>query len=129
MREPIAPLTRVPFALRSRMRRTPESDSSLPPLASSTVSPFATATFITRTLSLSFSMTSRAFVGLKLTSGMDGRVPAIPRGSGTFSNQAVGAYRAIDEWARGFEIVVRMQWHAARNTAKYPENRECGELL
>ena len=75
MSEPITPLPRPPFVLRSRMRSTPVSDSSLPPVASSTVSPFATATFITRTLSLPSSMTSLALVGLKLTSGMDERFP------------------------------------------------------
>jgi hypothetical protein len=60
---------------------------------------------------------------------MDGRVPAIPGCSGTSSNQAVGTHRAIDERARGLEIVGRMKWHLPENTEKYPENWESGELL
>src|SRR5512132_2307907 len=69
--DPMAlPLLRIAFVLRSRMRSTPDSASSLPPVDSSTLSPLATATFITRTLSLPSSMTSLALVGLKLTSGM-----------------------------------------------------------
>ncbi len=57
-------------SLRSRMRRNPVVDSSRPPTASATVSPLATTTRMTRTLSRPCSMTSRALVGLKATRGM-----------------------------------------------------------
>src|SRR6185436_5651528 len=53
-----------------RIRRNPDVVSSRPPTASATVSPLATTTRITRTLSRPCSMTSRALVGLKATSGM-----------------------------------------------------------
>ncbi len=57
-------------SLRSRMRSVPVVDSSRPPVASATVSPFATSTFMTRTLSRPCSMTSRALVGLNATMGI-----------------------------------------------------------
>src|SRR5271167_4660470 len=64
------PLPCPASGLHSRTRRTPVSSSSPPPVASLTLSPFAATTFMTSTLSLPSSMTSRALVGLKLTSGM-----------------------------------------------------------
>ena len=60
------PITAVAFArssLRSRMRSTPASVSSLPPVASSTVSPFATVDLHHEDAVLASSMTSLAFVG------------------------------------------------------------------
>jgi len=49
---------------------TPVSACSFPPVASATLSPFARVTFITSTLSLFSSSTSRALVGVKPTSGI-----------------------------------------------------------
>ena len=63
--------------LRSRMRRDPVADSSLPPAASATVSPVATTTRMTRILSRPCSMTRRALVGSKATSGIASR--RVPR--------------------------------------------------